>query len=149
MQASGRLDIRRDLHLDVGLGFAHLHEARGSVDGDGGAEPVRFNRWTGQAALSAETGRFRHWIAASYLRGDFADTPAIGGGTLNQDDRDRTVWAGEARVSYEALPDTRVFVAGRYGIADFASVSDGDGLNRDAQKREAVVGIDLDRKSVV
>jgi len=58
LRAAGRIDIRRGLHMETGLGFAHLHEARGSVDGDGGSEPIQFNRWTAQAGVAARTGRF-------------------------------------------------------------------------------------------
>jgi hypothetical protein len=144
MRAAGRIDIRRGLNVETGLGFAHLHEARGSVDGDGGSEPTQFNRWTAQIGVAARTGRFHHWIGGTYQRDDFSDVSAIGGGTLNQDDRDQQSWTAQARVSYEAMPDTRVFVAGRYGLSDFDAATDDDGFNRDTRKQDIVAGIDLD-----
>ena len=141
---AGVIDIQRGLQLETELGFAHLHEPRGSVDGDGGAEPVTFNRSTGQAALAMSSGRFNYRVGGGLALEDYNDVPRSGGGTLNQDDRDQAIWSGFGSVSYEALPGTRAFIASQYKILDFEAAEDDNGINRDSQQQKIVGGIDLD-----
>jgi hypothetical protein len=141
---AGRIDIRRGLQFEAGLGLAHLHEPRGDVDGDGNAEPITFLRWTGEAAVALQSGRFGYSIGGTYRRLDFNDVPATGGGSLNQDDRDRQTWTVEGRIGYDPLPDTELYVAGRYGLADFTASTDDSGINRDSRTQQLVVGTALD-----
>ena len=142
--AAGIVDIRRGLRLETGLSFGRLHEARGSVDGDGGTEPTTFNRFTAQSALAARTGRVRYRFGGGYTTEDYQDVPRIGGGTLNQDDRDQAIWSAFGLVSYEALPDTRAFVAGQYKLLDFRASRDDSGVNRDSRQQSVVGGFDID-----
>ena len=144
LEASGVIDIRRGLRLEATAGLAHLHEERGSVDGDGGAEPVTFMRWGGQAALAGEVGRFGYRAGADYANLDYRDVAAVGGGSLNQDDRDHQALGGFARLTYAASADTGVFIAGRYGIADFAAAADDSGVNRDSHSQSLVAGVEMD-----
>lgn len=144
LEAAGTIDIHGSLRLESAAGIARLHESRGSVDGDGGSEPVTFFRWHGQAALAGEAGRFGFLIGADHVRLDYEDVPAVGGGVLNQDDRDRRVFGGFGRVSYAALPDSEVFVAGRYDLADFDAPTDDSGANRDSQSQSVVAGLEMD-----
>ncbi|MCA8928078.1 MAG: outer membrane beta-barrel protein, partial [Alphaproteobacteria bacterium] len=143
-EATGYIDIRRGLRLEATAGFGHGHEERGSVDGDGGTEPVTFWRWNARAALAGERGAFGYRVGADYVRLNYNDVAAIGGGTLNQDDRDRQILGGFARLDYHAFPAGGVFVAGRYDRTDFRTRVDDGGVNRDARSQTLVAGVSLD-----
>ncbi len=143
-RAAGRIDIGHGLKAEAGLGLAHLHEPRGGVDDASGAEPVRFLQWSAEGALSLQSGRFAYTIGTAVKRLDFNDVPAQGGGSLNQDDRDSQTWSVEARIDYEPLPDTGVYLTGRYGLIDFAAATDDSGINRDSRLQQIVAGTELD-----
>ncbi len=144
VEAAAIIDIRSGLRLGATAGLAHLHEERGSIDGDGGTEPVTFVRWGGQAALAGDAGRFGYRAGADYARLDFKDVAAAGGGTLNQDDRDHEMLGGFARLSFAASADTGIFLAGRYAITDFAAARDDSGVNRDSDSQSLVAGVEMD-----
>ena len=144
LEARGRVDLYEALRFEVSGGAAHLHEDRGSVDGSGGAEPVTYLRWHGQAALAGDFGRFGYRAGFGYARHDYEDVSAIGGGVLNQDDRDHRSYGGFARLNYAALEETGIFLAGNYTLTDFDAATDDSGVNRDRHSRKLVAGLEMD-----
>jgi len=142
--AAGTIDIQRDLRLEISAGLAHGHEERGSIDGDGGTEPVTHLRWAGAMALAGDRGRFGYQIGADFARTDYRDVPAVGGGVLNQDDRDHQVLTGSAQLGYRAWRDGNLFLTGRVARTDYDAARDDSGFNRDSRTQTLVGGLEMD-----
>ena len=69
-------------------------------------------------------------------------------GTLNEDDRDRTIVEGTVRAGYEIVPEYEAFVRGSVNSRLYDSDFDDQGLNRDSFGYEFVVGTAIDFSGV-
>lgn len=63
---------------------------------------------------------------------DYDDVALVGGGTDNQDDRDRLELRTAARVAYEVRPRLSLFVNGGYSTFDYDDVDDAVLVKRDS-----------------
>jgi hypothetical protein len=132
-----RLDVVRGTEIKANAHFARLHEPRGTdltggvVPGDP-AEPTELSRSGFGAEFGHTLNRVRLAFGASLEAIDYEDTPRVGGGAFNNDDRDRTVSELFAKASVEASEDTALFVRTRWSGHDFDAALDDDGFNRDS-----------------
>jgi hypothetical protein len=142
--AEGRLDITGDASLTGSADYRHLHEERGSPDDVAGVEPTEFDTLLFTAGYGHRFGRFRARLAGVFEGLDFDDVEAIGGGTINNDDRDRIQAEGTARLGYEIVPNYEAFVQGSYNIRDYDASVDDAGFNRDSDGFGVVAGLTVD-----
>lgn len=142
---SGVVDITREARVLAAVGYAHGHEERGSVDVPGlSAEPVEtdtFNATLG-AELEFNAFRVRPNVEFAYL--DFEDTPLIGGGFDNQDDRDRTELSAGLELGYEVQRGYEAFVSFNYFNTDYNDALDDTGVNRDSTGWRVLTGVNLE-----
>jgi hypothetical protein len=137
LAADLRFDIVRGSEIKAEAHTASVHEPRGT-DLTGGLmpgdplEPTELSRTGFSAELGHTLNRVRLSLGASLEQIDYEDTPTVGGGTINNDDRDRLVTELFVKAAVEAGEDTALFLRGRLDDHAFDATLDDDGFNRDS-----------------
>ncbi len=138
----GRLDVRRSAAVFAGASQAVEHEGRSSPNSPGNiAEPVEYSVFHSDASVTIEPNRLRVFAGADFDSYSYDATPLIGGGLLNNKDRDRDELRLRGRISYEFSPGTFGFVEANYVRRDFDLALDRTGVNRDSIGRAFNVGL--------
>lgn len=140
----GEVDITRAARINTSLGYSRLHDARGSIDAPGNiAEPIGYDalRFDIQGDVAFNVLQISPFLAVQML--DFDDAPLIGGGTNNQDDRDRVDLTAGVEVSYVVRRGYEAFVRGSYLSADYDAAQDDTGVNRDSDGWRVLGGMKL------
>lgn len=143
--AEVRLDMTRSTNFVIEGRYDRQAEERGSPDLPGFAdEPTEFsiagaaltfNHAFNRLTVSAGT-RFDIWT--------YEDVPIVGGGTFNNDDRDRDVWGFFAKAAFEFSPGYNMFVRSIWNQRDYDTAVDDFGFNRDSDGYQAVGGIEFE-----
>src|SRR5213075_432197 len=82
--------------------------------------------------LNGQFGLFTLSGAVSYDRFDFDSTQLIGGGVIDNGDRDRNVYQLTGKVGYEIAPQQLVFAQFTYDRRDFDRQFDRNGFDRNS-----------------
>jgi hypothetical protein len=142
--SNGRLDILRDTFATADVGVIRSFEDRGSPDDVNGDEP------TEELTIAGNLG-FNHRFARSWLElgggiahRDFNDVDAIGGGEINNDDRDRYEYNSRARAGYDFNPEVGGFVQGTFNYTDYEDDVDDNGFDRNSQDYSLTAGVKFD-----
>jgi hypothetical protein len=129
----GRLDFGPGSFLNNQTSYFDTHEARTSPDLSLQAlSPTHYRRVhsesmaTGQFSLVTLSG------AVSYDRFDFDSTELVGGGLIDNGDRDRNVYEITGRAGYELAPEQLLFVQFTYDKRDFDRLLDRNGFDRNS-----------------
>lgn len=146
--ALGRVDFTRASQLLGRARFDHLHEDRGSPDGAAGERPTRYDRGQLEFGGSHRVNRVTLSGQAQLVSLDFDDGRAADGSRVNNDDRDRDVWAAALQLSYEIVPAFQAFIRGAYNFRDYRLSSDDFGLDRDSEGYELALGTEFDLTGV-
>lgn len=142
---SSVLDITRAMRVSGGLGFFHDHDKRGSVDVPGNiAEPVEFDRFTGDIVGEMAFGRFRFEAFANTQYLNYDDAPLIGGGDSNEDDRDRFAAETGVEIGYGVRRGYEAFIRGSYLMTDYDDAIDDTGVDRDSTGFRVLGGLKVD-----
>ncbi len=139
----GRIDIDRSTKFGGGLKFAKLHEDRASPDQTGTAEPVIYNQYGMNAALTKRFNRTEVRAIGDMTFFDFDDAPANNGSIINMDDRDRREIKGTGRIGYDIMPNYEAFVRGTVNQRNYLKSVDDSNVDRDSHGWETVVGMAL------
>ncbi|HEV7372229.1 outer membrane beta-barrel protein [Arenibaculum sp.] len=140
--ADGRLDVLRETFVTGGLRYQHLHEDRGDPNATAAAlEPVQYELLTGNITGFRGLGRTSARVFGNFRSYDFDTVPLQGGGTSNDDLRDRNEYEAGARFSYELVPDVVPFVQAAYNWRRYDRVG---AVDRDSSGYRAEIGTTLD-----
>lgn len=140
----GRIDITRDTNIGAGLSYAQLHEDRGAPNAIGlAAEPTEYSLFRANVGLNHRFNRVTTGVGATYANYDYDTVPLIGGGTLNQDFRDREEYTQFVRLGYDVSPDTNVYVRGTLNQREYDQKPPAVALNRDSDGYAVVGGADF------
>jgi len=142
--ANGRVDVTRRTKLRGGAGYRVEHEDRSSPDDVSGIEPTTFDVLSANLEGSQTFNRVTLTLGGAFDQFDFDDVGTGGGGSINNDDRDRDIYEGSVQVSYEFAPEYEAFVRGTYNVRDYEAAVGDDNLNRDSDGYEVVAGVSLD-----
>lgn len=142
--ASGRLDISSSSVLRGNIDLRREHEERGDPNDAGGAEPTVFYNLAGSVEGSHRFNRVTISAGGEVRHFDYDDVDATGGGTIDQDDRDRMQYRPGVRVAYEFLDGYAAFVRAEGDIRRYDQSTDNAGINRDSQGYDLVGGASLD-----
>ncbi|NEX94938.1 outer membrane beta-barrel protein [Caulobacter sp. 17J65-9] len=138
---SGRLDVVGSSYLYGGADYASATEPRTSSGTPGAAaEPVRYALTSAQLGGVHEINRLRLSAVAGVRNYDYDDVAQIGGGSIDQDDRDRSVATLGAKMEYAVSPATALFFTAAANKRDYDLASAG----RDSDGYEVAVGADFD-----
>lgn len=105
-----QIDVTRDFNVAGSLGAASLTEGRGESDAPtSAAEPTTFRKYDASLSLNKQFNRFTLQVGGAARVFDYDSVDAIGGGTIDQNGRDGTIYTAVARAAYEFSPGYRVF----------------------------------------
>lgn len=106
-----RLDITRGTRFVADLRYKHAHLPRSSPENIGNAaEPLEFDRRTADFQLQRSLGIFTAGVNSETRRVTYSKSKAIGGGTIDNSDRDRTETHFAARAGYEPFPESTAYL---------------------------------------
>ena len=144
LNANARVDLLRETYLYGGVFFDQLHEDRGSADDVNGVDPTEYTVLQGNLGFYKGLRRFTLKVDGSAREIDFDDVLTSGSSLINNDDRDRKILEGSVRVGYEIVPNYEAYVRGTINQRDYDEDTDDNGINRDSDGYEAVIGTALD-----
>ncbi|WOF75115.1 outer membrane beta-barrel protein [Parvibaculaceae bacterium PLY_AMNH_Bact1] len=146
---SGRVDVLNDTQLRAGVLYGSLTEDRGEPEDIGAAaEPTDYSLFEVSTGVTQRFNRLSFDVGAEYSELDFDDTPLIGGGFDENDDRDRSVLEIAVEVGYELVADTIVFLRGTYNERDYELDIPAVAVNRDSDGYEVVAGASFELGSL-
>lgn len=137
--ANGRFLLTPELLLFTSVSQAHNHEDRSSPDDADGSVPAEYDLTSGVAAILKRFGQTSVKLGATYDRYDFDDA-----GIVNNDDRDRQVFTGGARIEHRTSDSTRVFGEFTYDGRDYRTKADTvlpSDYKRDSDGVRAIAGV--------
>jgi hypothetical protein len=119
----GSYNITRNLIALGGVRVQRLHEERDSPDRAGGAaEPTKLSTASGTAGIASRGLRIGWQLDAGVRREDYDNVAAIGGGTIDQSERDVTIATVNATGTYELAPNYQAFIRGGYNHRDHDNI---------------------------
>ncbi|MCH8347102.1 MAG: outer membrane beta-barrel protein [Proteobacteria bacterium] len=137
---TSRWDIKRWTNIKINTRFQRLHEDRGSPDDVRGFTPTEYNLFTPEIEFNHTENRVSIRLNSRWSDYNFDDN--LGSlGILNNDDRDRTLWAGTGEIAYEISSGVRAFVEGLIDNRDYDLALDDNGFNRDSSGYGFVAGL--------
>ncbi len=87
----GRIDIARDTHVNGKAGWRVVSDDRGSPDTDASdAEPTEYSVANGELAAAYCLNRLSLRWSGAIDAYDYSNTPRVGNGATDNQDRDRT-----------------------------------------------------------
>ncbi len=129
----GRLDIAPGSFLNSAASYFDTHEARTSPDLSLQAlSPTHYKRVHAEGTATGQFSLFTLSAMATYDRFDFDPTKLIGGGSIDNGDRDRNVYEVTGKAAYELAPDQALFVQFTYDKRDFDMLLDRNGFDRNS-----------------
>jgi hypothetical protein len=124
----GRLDILRGTTADGEVDYVSTHEQRWSPDEpNSAAEPTHYSDMHAEGAFTHDAGQLAFTLGGTFDRFDYDATPLVGGGVLNNNDRDAKKYALRGRVSLELSDGYSFFVRGTYNARAFDLQRDRNG----------------------
>jgi len=144
-RVGGRVDVSSSTALFSSAGLERSHEARSDPNQVAGAsEPTVFYTYSGRAEGRHRFNRVTVSAAGDVRYLDYEDVDATGGGTIDNDDRDRVEIRPGVRVAYEFSPGYSAFVRGEGAFLRYDQTVDNGGFKRDSQGYDLVGGASLD-----
>ena len=144
---TGRLDVLDKSNLTASLAFQKSTQSRGDVDDDvaGVFETEQTTSTKSTIQIGGLYNKDVYLVKLGYNLDliDFDDA-----GTTDNDDRDRIEFKSTARVGYEWVPGSTVFVETTYDIRHFDTAVDNNGFKRSSRGYEFLIGNTLDHSAV-
>lgn len=142
---NGRVDIERGMNFTWGATYSDLHEDRGAPDTNGAqAEQTRFKRFAANVGFLRDQSIMSLAVNARYENFDFSNPDLIGGGTLNNTQRNRERIDGSVRVGYEVDQYYDAFVELSANSINYDNAQATGGPERNSDGWEARVGASFD-----
>jgi len=138
----GRLDVLRGSFVDGDVSYNVLHEPCYSPNepGCGTARPTQYALFHSALAATYQPDRFGISIGGFFDRYDYTATPLVGGGHIDNGDRNRDQFNGFVKLSYEISPGFAVFARGAYDRALYDEQFDSNGFDRNSTAYHADAG---------
>jgi hypothetical protein len=145
VSATGRLDVQRGIALTGQANYLATHEPRTSPDQpESAAKPTAYRMTHAETGLTLSPFRVGLEAGIAIDRYNFDLTPLIGGGRLDNHDRDRDAWQTFVRAIYEVSPGYAGFLRASFDQRTFDIKKDRTGLDRNSQGERLDAGLDLD-----
>ncbi len=132
-QGRFRLDVSRATNILFQAEHARDHQERGDPEEVEGLDPTKFDRTDGRIQINQSLGKLQLSGGGSFRRLDFKDVAAVGGGFINNHDRDRDIFTVNAKAAYEFSPGYSAYAEFSYNWRNFDTVVDDVGINRDSK----------------
>lgn len=149
-RARGRIDGTQALTFNGEARYRMLHEERGGDDvATDAAAPAEYTRANGEISAEYKPNRFGLTLETTADDYDYDDNPTIGGGTTNNDDRDRLEWTASVRAGYEIQDEYEAYLKATYNDRNYDDSLDDNGLNRDSDGYNIQAGLAVDLTRLV
>jgi len=140
----GRVDVTREFSFIGGGSYDRLNEARKATSVVATpSEPIEYDFAQAYLGTLHEWGRFRARSRVEVRDYDFKDARLIGGGTQDQQFRDRAEVNYLGEVGFAMTKDSAVFARLGYNTRNYNGL-DPNGLNRDSDGWNIQTGVDFD-----
>jgi len=142
---SGRKDISHGTDIHADILYSDGHEDRGSADADGNqVSPAQTSTFKASAGFKRDVSVLSLAVDGTYLRQNFDDVALQGGGTLNNDDRDRDRLSVQGRVGYELADGREAFIRATMDRVEYDDSTEDGGINRNSDGYDVVAGASFD-----
>jgi hypothetical protein len=119
-----KFDLGADTQVDANSEYARLTEVRGDTNlTSGAAKPTNYDRWYNSLNIEQAFSQFIVQLNGSYTTLRFFNVPAIGGGTIIEDDRDRNVSTAALDLGYNFDSNTQMFARATWDERDYTLAS--------------------------
>ncbi len=131
--ANGRYNFSPMLSLSAGTAYDHQHESRSSPNAQPGVTPTIYNvtRAFGAALLKLDEKNSVR-IGGTFDHFDYDNVAQVGGGTINNDDRDRDVATVGARIGHAINNTDEIFGMFSYDSRNYRLPVDDYGYQKDS-----------------
>jgi hypothetical protein len=127
----GRLDISHAATMFVDASYGEYHELWSAPDAESfQAAPNRYYQTHVTTSVVYQPSQLGVSAGGSFDRYDWTETPVIGGGFLQNNDRNEDKYEGYLRVFYEFSPGYAAFVRVNYNDRKFDVLLDRSGIDR-------------------
>jgi hypothetical protein len=144
-----RLDLSRATNLLIQAERSRNHQQRGDPEEVEGLKPTKFDLTEARVQLNQQVGRLALSGGGSFRRLDFMNVPAVGGGFINNKDRDRDIYSVNAKAAMDFSPGYGAFVEVTYNWRNFDTLVDDSGVNRDSHGFEINGGIQFELTNLI
>lgn len=144
-----RLDVSRATNIMFEAGHGRDHQQRGDPEEVEGLEPTEFDTTDAKVQVNQSLGRLMLSGGGSFRKYDFNDVPAVGGGFINNDDRDRDIFVANAKAAFEFSPGYSAYAEFSYNWRDFDDPVDDVGINRDSKGFELNAGLTFELTNLI
>lgn len=143
--ASGRKDISHGTDIHADIMYQDGHEDRGSADAVGNqVAPAQTSTFRASLGFKRDVSILSVALDGRYVKENFDDVALQGGGTLNNDDRDRDRVTVEGRVGYELADGREAFIRGSIDRVEYDNSKEDGGPQRNSDGMEIVGGAAFD-----
>jgi len=140
VRVDGRIDVLRGTTIDLSLGVAQANDSGGANQPADGTELSEETSYRGSTVFSQRFNRLAFALRGGFEVLEYSDVPLSGGGTQTNGDRDYTEYDLGLRTSYELSPALTGFVDTSYQPRRYKQKVDDNGLRRDSDGYEALLG---------
>jgi hypothetical protein len=142
--ADGRYDIAGGSSVFANGSISELHELLSSPNTVGNQKsPNRYYDDHAEVDATVQPSLLGFSAGGIFDRYDYLNTPLIGGGLINNTDRDFDDYQGYAKAFYDFSPGYSGFLRGTYESRDFDQFLDRTGLHRASTGYRMDGGVDL------
>jgi hypothetical protein len=142
--SDGRIDISRAASFDANVSYGQQHELWSAPNNVGfQASPNRYFQTHADARAAYQPNRLGIALGGVFDRNDWTDTPKIGGGFLDNDDRDQDEYQGYVKVFYDFSPGYSGFLKATFDERQFDQFYDRSGLHRSSHGYRVDGGLNL------
>ena len=123
-QLEGRYDIENQTWIGGSTSYQRVTEPRGNSSSFGAAaEPTQFDVFAAGTELYRGVGQLKAKANYDFNYKDYDTLSLVGGGTINQNNRNRTDHKVKAEVGYEVTQNLKPFIRGSYDMMDYTNNS--------------------------
>ena len=130
LYGNGRYNFSPMLSMTAGTGYDHLHEPRSSPDARPGVTPTTYDvtRAFGAALMKLDQNTVR--IGGTFDRFNYDNVAQVGGGTINNEDRDRDMVTIGTRIGHSISNTSEIFGLFTYDDRNYRLPVDDYGISR-------------------
>lgn len=148
--ANTQVEVSRGSLLYAAGGFSRLHEDRGDPNASyTNRTPTKYDQSEVGGGFSTSATRLRLGLDASYRYYNYYDNVQVGGASVNNDDRDRSVTRVSGRLGYEFSPGYALLGRLNYEKIDYRFDVDDAGFDRNSEGYRATLGVNFELSRVL
>lgn len=149
-KADGRIDVRHDTHVELGIRSLISTDNPGSpnLQADLSKLPT-YHTFGGSAGLTKSFNRLEFTLKGDAERTTYQDSKLTDGTTASNEDRNYNQYGGTLRASYEYVPGVKPFIEAGADTRKHDIVPDASGFNRDSKGLTGKIGTTFELSRVL